>query len=121
MSLQLMAIWWLCSMRCTNTASCMIFLLLTEPSAVFAGECYDEMNRAVWNVALNAIMQASGNGTNFRLPTGAFDKLTPPIYERDVRHLTLARVQLLPGSPTPLFCSPCTSTSSTSVLHTACW
>lgn len=51
-----------------------------------AGECYDEMNRAVWVVALNAIMQttAGANGT-FSFAPGAFDKLSPPIHESDVR------------------------------------
>lgn len=55
------------------------------PAVFAAGECYDEMNRAMWVVALNAIMQttASANGT-FAFAPGAFDKLTPPVYERDV-------------------------------------
>lgn len=57
-----------------------------DPAAP-AGQCYDEMNRAVWVVSLNTIMQIDAVGDAFLLPQGAFDKITPPIYERHVRAL----------------------------------
>jgi hypothetical protein len=55
-----------------------------------AGECYDEMNRAVWVVALNAIMQttAAADG-GFSFAPGAFNQLSPPIHESDVRPQSL--------------------------------
>lgn len=64
-----------------------------------AGECYDEMNRAVWVVALNAIMQttAAANGS-FSFAAGAFDHLSPAIHDSDVRH------SLLTGSSMPAYC-----------------
>ena len=62
-----------------------------------AGECYDEMNRAVWVVALNAIMQTKATADGgFSFAPGAFDQLSPPIHESDVR---------LPASR--CFASPC--------------
>lgn len=44
------------------------------------------MNRAVWVVALNAIMQtAAAAEGGFSFAAGAFDQLSPPIHESDVR------------------------------------
>lgn len=46
------------------------------------GHCYDEMNRALWKVAFNAIMQTdTSEEDNFLLPR-AFDNVVPPIYAR---------------------------------------
>jgi hypothetical protein len=44
------------------------------------------MNRAVWVVALNAIMQTTATAEGgFSFAPGAFDQLSPPIHESDVR------------------------------------
>ena len=49
-----------------------------------AGECYDEMNRALWMVGFNTIMQATvSKGGDFELPR-AFETIPPPIYAREV-------------------------------------
>jgi len=50
------------------------------------------MNRAVWVVSLNTIMQIDAVGDAFLLPQGAFDKITPPIYERHVRAFFATRM-----------------------------
>lgn len=62
------------------------------------------MNRAVWVVALNAIMQtAAGNGT-FGFADGAFDKLSPPIYEREARLENVVRSLHQPLDSSQIVC-----------------
>mmetsp|Transcript_3550 Transcript_3550/g.10331 ORF Transcript_3550/g.10331 Transcript_3550/m.10331 type:complete len:816 (-) Transcript_3550:2377-4824(-) len=46
------------------------------------GECYDEMNRALWTVALNSIMQADTSEENDLTLPRAFDDIPVPIYLR---------------------------------------